>query len=104
MKYVVIAEYADAKITTETNDIEVLFLEAERHRGCDHLCICDGSTGEVLMHTGDEPYCTDEFALMAMGWLMAQHWGEEEDEPEEEEVSGAEMVLALIEAMGGLPQ
>ena len=76
MKYVVIAEYADAKITTETNDIEVLFLEAERHRGCDHLCICDGSTGEVLMHTGDEPYCTDEFALMAMGWLMAQHWGD----------------------------
>ena len=47
MKYVVIAEYADAKVTTETNDIEVLFLEAERNRGCDHLCICDGITGET---------------------------------------------------------
>lgn len=76
MKYVVIAEYADAKITTETNDMEVLFLEAERHRGCDHLCICSGETGEVLMHTGDESYCTDEFALMATGWLMAHYWGD----------------------------
>jgi hypothetical protein len=28
------------------------------------------------MHTGDEPYCTDEFALMATGWLMAQYWGD----------------------------
>lgn len=100
MKYVVIAEYVDAKITTETNDIEVLFLEAERHRGCCHLCICDESTGEVLMHTGDEFYCTDEFALMAMGWLMTHQW--EESEPEE--VSSGGMVLALITEMGGLPQ
>lgn len=91
MKYVVIAEYANAKITVETNDIEVLFNEAEQHRGCDHLCICDGSTGEVLMHTGDEPYCTDEFALMALGWLMMNNWGEPQEEPTAEE-----MVLSMI--------
>lgn len=91
MKYVVIAEYANAKITVETNEVEVLFNEAEQHRGCDHLCICDGSTGEVLMHTGDEPYCTDEFALMALGWLMMNNWGEPQEEPTAEE-----MVLAMI--------
>lgn len=91
MKYVVMAEYANAKITVETNDVEVLFNEAEQHRGCDHLCICDGATGEVLMHTGDEPYCTDEFALMALGWLMMNNWGEPQEEPTAEE-----MVLAMI--------
>ena len=91
MKYVVIAEYANAKITVETNEVEVLFNEAEQHRGCDHLCICDGSTGEVLMHTGDEPYCTDEFVLMALGWLMMNNWGEPQEEPTAEE-----MVLSMI--------
>ena len=91
MKYVVMAEYANAKVTVETNDVEVLFNEAEQHRGCDHLCICDGSTGEVLMHTGDEPYCTDEFALMALGWLMMNNWGEPQPEPTAEE-----MVFAMI--------
>ena len=75
MKYVVMAEYDDAKVTVETNDVEILFLEAERHRECNHLCICSGETGEVLMHTGDEPYTTDEFALMLLGWLMTQAWG-----------------------------
>ena len=76
MKYVVIAEYADAKITIETNDIEVLFIEAERHIGCDRMCVCDGFTGEVLMHTGDESYCTKEFALMAIDWLKVHYWGD----------------------------
>lgn len=76
MKYVIFAEYEDAKVSVETNDVEVLFAEADRHRGCPHLCIVSGETGEVLMHTGDEPYCTDEFAMMLLGWLMLQHWGE----------------------------
>ena len=93
MKYVVMAEYANAKVTVETNDVEVLFNEAEQHRGCDHLCICDGATGEVLMHTGDEPYCTDEFALMALGWLMMNNWGEPDPQPEP---TAEEMVLAMI--------
>ena len=75
MKYVVMAEYANAKITVETNDVEVLFNEVKNHQFCDHLCICSGETGEVLMHTGDEPYTTDEFALMLLGWLMTQAWG-----------------------------
>lgn len=76
MKYVVFAEYEDANVSVETNDMEVMFAEAERHRGCPHLCIADGETGEVLMHTGSEPYCSDEFAMMWLGWMMLQHWGE----------------------------
>lgn len=76
MKYIVIAEYVDNKITTKVNDIEELFLEAERHRDCDHLSICDVATGEVLIRTGDKPYCTEEFALTVTDWLMARHWGD----------------------------
>ena len=104
MKYVVIAEYADAKITTETNDPEVAILEMiQRDMEGVHAHVVDGFTGEVLaiVNSPDgENYSTQEFALMTLGVLMAYHW--EEGEPEE--VSGGEMVLALIAEMGGLPQ
>ncbi len=79
MKYAVIAEYSDAKVTVETNDVEVMFLEVGQHQDCNHLCVCDGTTGEVLMHTGDEPYCTDEFALMQLGWQSLQSMDESEE-------------------------
>ena len=72
MKYVIGAEYANAKITTEVNDVDVMLNVAENHRDCNHLCVYSGETGEVLMHTGDEPYCTREFALMRLGWAVAQ--------------------------------
>jgi hypothetical protein len=47
-------------------------------------------------------------ALMILGHLCAEHWGEEaeDDEPaeEEDEMTTAEgMVLGLIQALGGLP-
>ena len=74
MKYVMMAEYANEKVTVETNDVEVLFHEVEENRVCEHLCVCDGETGEVLMCSGDEPYCTDEFALMLVGWMVMNHW------------------------------
>ena len=107
VKYVVESFYDDAKVTVETNDPEVAILEMiQRDMAGVHAHVVDGFTGEVLAIVNNpdgENYSTQEFALMTLGVLMAHHWeSEHEDEPEE--VSGAEMVLALIETMGGLPQ
>jgi hypothetical protein len=104
VKYVVESFYDDAKVTVETNDPEVAILEMmQRDMEGVHAHVVDGFTGEVLaiVNSPDgENYSTQEFALMTLGVLMAYHW--EEGEPEE--VSGGEMVLALIAEMGGLPQ
>lgn len=107
MKYVVESFYDDAKVTVETNDPEVAILEMiQRDMEGVHAHVVDGFTGEVLAivnNPSDENYSTQEFALMTLGVLMAHHWGED-DEPEEEEVNGAEMVMAIIAELGGLPQ
>ena len=104
VQYVVESFYDDAKVTIETNDPEVAILEMiQRDMEGVHAHVVDGFTGEVLAIVNNpdgENYSTQEFALMTLGMLMAYHW--EEDEPEE--VSGGEMVLALIAEMGGLPQ
>jgi hypothetical protein len=100
------------EIVIKTNDVSYAireFLRADE-AGCG-ACLCNGYTGEVLCHNGDEPWCTDEMALMILGHLCAEHWGEEaeDDEPAEEtggedEMTTAEgMVLGLIQALGGLP-
>jgi hypothetical protein len=104
MKYVVESFYDDAKVTVETNDPEVAVLEMiSRDMDGVHAHVFSGETGEILGIVNcpsGENYTTPEFALMTLGVLMAHLWGE--DEPEE--VSGGEMVLALIAEMGGLPQ
>ena len=100
VKYVVESFYDDAKVTVETNDPEVAILEIiQRDMAGVHAHVLDGFTGEVLAivnNPSGDNYSTQEFALMTLGVLMAHQWGEEEDEPEEEEVSGAELVMALI--------
>ena len=80
VKYVVESFYDDAKVTVETNDPEVAILEMmQRDMEGVHAHVVDGFTGEVLAIVNNpdgENYSTQEFALMAMGWLMAQHWGD----------------------------
>ena len=105
MKYVVESFYDDAKVSVETNDPEVAILEMI-HRDMDgvHAHCFSGETGEVLAIINcpsGENYCVPEFSLMTLGVLMAHHWGEEEDEPEEveEDVTAGEMVLAIISAL-----
>ena len=104
MKYVVESFYDDAKVTVETNDPEVAILEmVARDMDGVHAHCFSGETGEIFAivnRPDSENYSTPEFAMMTLGVLMAHQW--EEDEPEE--VSGGEMVLALIAEMGGLPQ
>lgn len=98
MKYTIISEFANAKVTVETNDIRTACAEfLSRAEDADHTCIYDGTTGEVLANTGDDPYCTDEFGLVLLCYLMADAWGEDDDdEPAEEDP-----LVALIEAIHG---
>ena len=103
-KYVVESFYDDAKVTVETNDPEVAVLEMmQRDMNGVHAHCIDGLTGEVLAlvnHPGQ--FAQPEFALMTLGVLMA-HQMEQEEEPVDEPTA-EELVLALIESMGGLPQ
>lgn len=99
MKYAIISEFDNAKVTVETNDISVACTEFfNRAEDASHVCICDGNTGEVLAHTGDEPYCTDEMALILLGHLMAEAW----DEEEEEEDPLSELLEAIHGPLGAV--
>ena len=102
--YNVIIHNNGNEIVIKTNDVSYAIREYLRadDAGCE-VCLCNGFTGEVLCHNGDEPYCTDEMALMILGYMCAEHWGDEDEDDEPAEESGGEMVLRLIAGMGGLP-
>lgn len=116
MKYEVSVFYDDAEVTVKTNDPETAILEMLRAdaKGV-HAHVTDGYTGEVLAIVNHpEQFATPEFSLMVMGFLfkMEQEVAEEEElecvdcdlDPEDEECPSAEdMVLGLIQALGGLP-
>ena len=108
--YSVIITTEDNRFTYESNDVrEAIRATFECADDSSEVCICNGYTGEVLFHNGEEPYCTDEMGLMMLGFLMEESWGEQEEEPEQtvaeilEEIdaipeqTGGEMVLAMIE-------
>ena len=117
MKYEVSVFCEDAEvITVKTNDPEIAIMELLRvdAKGV-HAHVTDGYTGEVLAIVNHpEQFATPEFSLMVMGFLfkMEQEAAEEEKaecvdcdlDPEDEECPSAEdMVLGLIQALGGLP-
>ena len=99
------------EIVIKTNDVTYAIREYLRadEAGCE-VCLCNGFTGEVLCHNGDEPYCTDEMALMILGYMCAEAWGDETEDDEEEETGGSlidfldEMVAqGKAIKLGGLP-
>ncbi len=123
--------FADGdEMTLRTNSIksalDAFFASAEDGH---HTDIVNGFTGEVLaIANTDEPWVTDEMGLMMVGYLAEQAWGESSDEPEEycgtcggdvvdgvcqfcgrciecedEGVTAENVVLALIQSLGGLP-
>ena len=104
--YNVIIKNNGNEIIIKTNDVSYAIREYLRadEAGCE-VCLCNGYTGEVLCHNGDEPYCTDEMALMVLGFMCAEAWGEEDEDEDDEpaEETGGEMVLRLVAEMGGLP-
>ena len=53
-----------------TNDVSYAIHEFLRAHACGcEVVVCNGTTGEVLCHNGDEPYTTDEMGLMIAGYL-----------------------------------
>ena len=134
MKYVISVFYDDAEVDVKTNDVEIAILEMlKADKTGNHAHVCDGATGEVLAIVNNpdgERFCTEEFALMTLGFLfkMEQEVAEEEEEPEvereiipnifevmsalaeqqaeeilphEECMSAEDMVLKMLQAMGG---
>lgn len=105
--YNVIIHNNGNEIVIKTNDVSYAIREYLRadEAGCE-VCLCNGYTGEVLCHNGDEPYCTDEMALMVLGYMCAEAWGEE-DEPAEEEDEvvcvGGQLMSAFLAEVLALP-
>ena len=116
MKYEVSVFCEDAEVVIlKTDDPEIAIAELLRAdaKGV-HTHVTDGYTGEVLAIVNHpEQFATPEFSLMVMGFLfkMEQEAAEEEKaecvdcdlDPENEECPSAEdMILGIIQALGGL--
>lgn len=128
--YNVNAYFEKAETTLRTNDVNVAIREFMDYIEDDVTCdIVNGFTGEVLAianNPNHENYCTDEVALMILGVLYEEQWGEDVptcsmcggsldehgvceycgvvDGSAVDEMTTAEgMVLGLIQALGGLP-
>ena len=117
MKYEVSVFCEDAEVVIlKTDDPEIAIVELLRFdvKGI-HANVTDGYTGEVLAIVNHpEQFATPEFSLMVMDFLfkMEQEVAEKKEaeyvdcdlDPEDEECPSAEdMVLGLIQALGGLP-
>ena len=92
------------EIVIKTNDVSYAIREYLRadEAGCE-VCLCNGYTGEVLCHNGDEPYCTDEMALMVLGYMCAENWGDEDEDDEPADEVDADPAVALIASLFGIP-
>jgi hypothetical protein len=81
--YSVIITTEDNRFTYESNDVrEAIRATFECADESSEVCICNGYTGEVLFHNGEEPYCTDEMGLMMLGFVVEQARTEEEGDEE----------------------
>lgn len=79
--YSVIITTEDNRFTYETNDVrEAIRAVFECGEDDAHICLCNGYTGEVLYHNGEEPWCTDEMSLMMLGFVVEQASAEEDED------------------------
>ena len=105
--YNVNAHFEKAETTLRTNDVRVAIQEFFDYVADGvHCDIVNGFTGEVLAiacSPEGEDFATDEMALMILGYLCAENWGDEVEDDEPAEETGGEMILRLIAEMGGLP-
>ena len=100
-RYVVIINAQESEVEIKTNDVcQAIhqFLHATEKEY--DACVCDGTTGEVLCHNGDESYCTTEMGLMVAGYFAISN-EEENAEPEEAECVDCECgeCLALMDIL-----
>ena len=74
--YNIIANYDDCEIEVKTNsaDTAICALLEHAENGAP-VMVVDGNTGEIYAMTNcDEPWITEEWSLMVLGWLMKTMW------------------------------
>ena len=107
--YNVNAHFEKAETTLRTNDVNVAIQEFFDYiTDGVHCDIVNGFTGEVLAiacSPEGEDFATDEMALMVLGYLCAEHWGEEDEDEEEDEVVciGGQLMSAFLAEVLALP-
>lgn len=91
-----------------TNDVSYAIHEFLRAHACGcSVVVCNGTTGEVLCHNGEEPYTTDEMGLMIEGYLSifglpeGVEMSDDDDEDEDAAPSPEDVLAALAKAVGG---
>lgn len=96
--------FADGdEMTVRTNNVNeaIKYFFASLAEG-HHTDIVNGCTGEVLAIAADpngEDFAADEMALMMVGYMAAESWGEEEvEEPIDPIVAMVEDLVALLGA------
>ena len=75
--YNIIATYDDCEIEVKTNsaDTAICALLEHAENGAP-VMVVDGFTGEIHAMTNcEEPWITEEWSLMVLGWLMKTKWG-----------------------------
>ena len=111
--YNVIIKNNGNEIVIKTNDVNYAIRECLRANEAEcEVCVCNGFTGEVLAlcgHPEGEDFATDEMALMMVGYLAEQAWGDEDEDDEGEETGSLTDFLDGMVAqgkavkLGGLP-
>lgn len=75
--YNVTAIYDNCAISVITNSVDTAIRALLEH--AENGCVVDvinNYTGEVLATANhDEPYITEEWSLMILGWLVQNNWG-----------------------------
>lgn len=74
--YNVTATYDDCEIEVKTNSIDTAICAIMEHAENNvPVVVVDGFTGEVyVMINCEEPWITEEWNLMILGWLMKTTW------------------------------
>ena len=74
--YNIIANYDDCEIEVKTNsaDVAICALLEHAEKGAP-VMVVDSFTGEIYAMTNcEEPWITEEWSLMVLGWLMKTMW------------------------------
>ena len=74
--YNIIATYDDCEIEVKTNsaDTAICALLEHAENGAP-VMVVDGFTGEIYAMTNcEDPWITEEWSLMILGWLMKTEW------------------------------
>ena len=74
--YNITATYDDCEIEVKTNsaDVAISALMEHAENGAP-VMVLDGYTGEIHATANyEEPWITEEWSLMVLGWLMKNNW------------------------------